>query len=219
MGMVIAALLVLLMMLKFRPANDSHKSGNDRTLAALQSELEDLKHLSGTQGLPTLGGGEQLEEVAARMKKDADNLLLLAGRYKQSLDDSNANLVKKTAEWLRSEQYRQMDRTELERAKNELQQAKASGTGTESSRREAADTKTRHEAQAAEIASLKQQLAAVGGQASKADLDTLQRRFEETLRAKEFFESRSKELEAALAKTSAKQPADETTAPAAPAAP
>ena len=209
MGMVIAALLVLLMMLKFRPANDSQKSGDVHTRAELQTQLEDLKRQSGSLGLPTLGGGEQIEDVAARMKKDADNLLLLTGRYKQSLDDSNANLVKKTAEWLRSEQYRQMDRNELERVKTELQQAKADGTGTEPLRREVADLKTRRDAQAAEIASLKQELAAAGGQASKADLDTLQRRFEETLRAKEFFESRSKELEAALAKSTAKEPADE----------
>ena len=203
MGMVIAALLVLLMMLKIRPANDSQKSGDGRTLAALRTELEDLKRQGGTPG-----GGEQMDEVAARMKKDADSLLLLAGHYQQLLDDSNTNLVKKTAEWLRSEQYRQMDRNELERVKNELQQAKAGGADTESSRREVADLKGRREAQAAEIASLKQQLATAGEQTSKADLDTLQRRFEETLRAKEFFESRTKELEAELAKTTAKEPAD-----------
>ena len=68
--------------------------------------------------------------MAGRVKEDADNLVLLAGRYKQLLDDTNANLVKKTAERLRSEQYRQMDRNELERVKTELQQAKADGTGT-----------------------------------------------------------------------------------------
>ena len=207
MVIVIAAMLVLLMLLKFRPANDSRKSGDSRTLASLQTELEDLKRQSGALGLPALGGGEQIEAVAGRVKEDADNLVLLAGRYKQLLDDTNANLVKKAAEWLRSEQYRQMDRNELERVKSELQQAKAGGTETEPLRREVADLKTRRDAQTAEIASLKQQLAAVGAQASKADMDTLQRRFEETLRAKDFFESRSKELEAALAKEPATEPA------------
>jgi len=202
MGMLIAALLVLLMMLKIRPANDSQKSNENRAHAALQTELEDLKRQSGMQG-----GGEPIEEVAARMKKDADSVLLLAEHYKQLLDDSNTNLVKKTAEWLRSEQYRQMDRNELERVKTELQQAKVGGTETEPLRRELADLKTRLEAQAIELASLKQQLATVSEQPSKADLDALQRRFDETLRAKEFFESRAKELEAELAKTPAKEPA------------
>jgi len=195
MGMVIAALLVLLMVPKIRPANDSQKTGDSRTLAALRTELDDLKRQSGMQG-----GGEPIGEVAARMKKDAASLLLLAEHYQQMLDDSNTNLVKKTAEWLRSEQYRQMDRNELERVKTELQQAKAGGTETEPMRREVADLKARREAQTTEIASLKQQLSSVGEQASKADLDALQRRFDETLRAKEFFESRAKELEAELAK-------------------
>ena len=208
LGTVIAALLVLLMMLKFRPTNDGHKSGDTRSIASLQAELEDLKRQSGTLGTPALSGGEQMEDVTSRIKKDADNLVLLAARYKQLLDDTNANLVKKNTEWRLSEQYRQLDRTELERVKNELQQAKASSTDIEPLRREVTDLKTRRDAQATEIATLKQQISAVGEQSSKADMDTLQRRFEETLRAKEFFESRSKELEAELAKISPKEPAD-----------
>ena len=98
--------------------------------------------------------------------------------------------------------------------KNELQQAKLGSTETDPLRREVADLKSRRDAQATEIASLKQQLSAVGEQASKADMDTLQRRFEETLRAKEFFESRSKELETELAKISPKEPADAPAEPA-----
>ncbi len=214
LGTVIAALLVLLMMLKFRPANDGHKSGDTRALASLQAELEELKRQSGALGVPALGGGEQMEDVTSRIKKDADNLVLLASRYKQLLDDANGNLVKKNNEWRLSEQYRQLDRTELERVKNELQQAKASSTDIEPLRREVTDLKTRRDAQATEIATLKQQISAVGEQSSKADMDTLQRRFEETLRAKEFFESRSKELEAELAKLAPKEPTDEPAPPA-----
>jgi len=194
MAIVIVALLVVLIAMKLKPAT------TDPRLPALLQQLEELKRQSGSLGLPTLGGGEQIEDVAERMKKDADSMVLLAGRYKQLLDESNANLVRKNADLLHSEQYRQMVSSDLDRVKSELQQAKAGGYEAESLRREVDKLKALRDAQSAELATLKQQLGAVGEQASKADLDALQRRFEETLRAKEFFESRAKELEGELGK-------------------
>ena len=194
MALVAVALLVVLIALKLKtPAVDPN-------LVLLGGQLEELKRQSASRGLPTLGGGEQIEDVAERMKKDADGIVLLAGRYKQLLDEANANLVKKNTDVLRSEQYRQMVSNDLDRVKAELQQAKTGGYEAESLRREVEKLKTLRDAQAAELATLKQQLGAVGEQTSKADLDSLQRRFEETLRAKEFFESRAKELEGELGK-------------------
>ncbi|MEI7908010.1 MAG: OmpA family protein [Verrucomicrobiota bacterium] len=194
MALVIVALLVVLIAMKLKP------SAADPRLPALLQQLEELKRQSGSLGLPTLGGGEQIEDVAERMKKDADSMVLLAGRYKQLIDETNASLVKKNADLLRSEQYRQMVSNDLDRVKSELQQAKSGGYEAESLRREVDKLKSLRDAQATELATMKQQLGAVGEQASKADLDALQRRLEETLRAKEFFESRAKELEGELGK-------------------
>ena len=199
MAIVIVAMLVLLIVIKLKTPNESQRL-EARKMAVLRTEFEELKRHSGSLGLPTSGGGEQIEDIADRMKKDADSMVLLAGRYKQLIDEANASLAKKNTDLLRSEQYRQMLSNDYERAKADLQAAKTGGHEAESLRREVATLKTQREAQTAELATLKQQLAAVGDQASKADLDSLQRRFEETLRAKDFFESRAKQLEAELGK-------------------
>ena len=194
MAVAIVAMLVILIGIKLKTPNENQK------LAPLRAELEALKRQSGALGQPTLAGGEQIEDIAERMKKDAEGIGLLAAHYKQLLDEARAALATKTTEVLRLEQYRQMLGNDYERAKAELQQAKAGGPEAAALRSEVDTLKTQREAQVAEVAALKQQLAAVGEQASKADLDSLQRRFEETLRAKEFFESRAKELEAELGK-------------------
>ncbi|MEI6675955.1 MAG: OmpA family protein [Verrucomicrobiota bacterium] len=194
MILVIVALLVVLIVMKLKTPTESQK------LAPLRAEIEELKRHSGSIGLPTAGGGEQLEDIAERMKKDADSMVLLAGRYKQLIDDGNAELLKKNADLLRSEQYRQVMSNDYDRVKNELQQAKSGGYDADSLRREVADLKVRRESQAAELAGLKQRLAAAGEQAPKADLDNMQRRLEEITRTKEFFESRAKELESELGK-------------------
>ena len=194
MILVIVAMLVVLIVMKLKTPTENQK------LAPLRAEIEELKRHSGSVGLPTAGGGEQLEDIAERMKKDADSMVLLAGRYKQLIDDGNAELLKKNADLLRSEQYRQVLSNDYDRLKNDLQQAKSSGYEADSLRREIETLKTLRETQAAEMATLKQQLAAAGEQAPKADLENIQRRLDETLRAKEFFESRTKELEAELGK-------------------
>ncbi len=192
MAMAIVALLLILIVMKWKtPAGDQR-------LASLRAELEELSRRSGSLGLPTASGGEQLGDIASRLKKDADSMVLLAARYKQLIDESNAELVRKNSDLINSKQYLQGMTNDLINAKNELQLAKSSSIEAESLRREVAELKTQREAQVAEVSALKQQLAALGEQTPKADLETLQRRFEETLRAKEFFESRTKELEAAL---------------------
>ena len=194
MILVIVALLLVLIVLKVKTPTENQK------LAPLRAEIEELKRRSGSVGLPTAGGGEQLEDIAERMKKDADSMVLLAGRYKQLIDDGNAELLKKNADLLRSEQYRQVLSNDYDRLKNDLQQAKSGGYEADALRREVETLKTLRETQSAEMAILKQRLAAAGEQAPKADLENLQRRLEEITRAKEFFESRAKELEGELNK-------------------
>jgi outer membrane protein OmpA-like peptidoglycan-associated protein len=194
MAVVVVVLLVALIVIKMRnPAEDPR-------VAAMRAELEELNHRNGSLGLSALGGGEQLGDIANRLKKDADSMVLLAERYKQLIDESNAEMVKRNAELLSSKQYVQNLTNELVNAKNESQQAKSSSYEAEALRREVATLKSQREAQIAEMATLKQQLAAAGEQTPKADMDDLQRRFEESQRAKEFFESRAKELEVELGK-------------------
>jgi flagellar motor protein MotB len=194
MVIVIAALLVVLIVMKWKTPTA------DQKLAPLRAQLEELERQSGSMGLSTMAGGEQIDEIANRLKKDADSMVLLAGRYRQLVDEANANLVRKNADLVNETKYRQLVTNENDRLKKELEQAKAGGFEADSLRREAAELKALRDAQTAELATLKQQLAGVGELASKADMENLQRRYEETLRAKEFFESRAKELEGELGK-------------------
>jgi outer membrane protein OmpA-like peptidoglycan-associated protein len=191
MTFVIVVLLALLIAMRVKtPAKDQE-------LAALQAKIDQLNLRGSTSGVSGLGG-EQLPDIANRMKKDADSMVLLADRYKQLIDDANAQLVSKNADLIRSEQYRQGMTSELVRLKNELQQAKSGAYEVESLRREVADLKALRDSQATELASLRQQLENVGEMASKDDLADLQRRLDEALRTKQFFESRVTELEAEL---------------------
>jgi outer membrane protein OmpA-like peptidoglycan-associated protein len=67
-------------------------------------------------------------------------------------------------------------------------------------RRESDNLKAQRDALSAELAKLRDELAARGESASAADYADLQRRFDETLKAKEFFEARVLELEGELSK-------------------
>ena len=191
---VIVLLLAILLALRLWP------KAVDPEYAALQAKLEQLTSRNGS--LPGLGG-EQLPDIANRMKKDADNLVLLADRYRQMIDDSNAELARKNADLVLSEGYRQSMTNDLVRLKNELQQAKSAVYEAEALRREVADLKTLQASQLAEIADLKKQLAEIGEMASKDDLAALQARLDEALRQKSFFEARAAELAAELAKQQA----------------
>jgi outer membrane protein OmpA-like peptidoglycan-associated protein len=199
MVIVIVALLAILLGIKLKTPSASQVSESKR-MATMTSELEELRRQSGSMGLSTMAGGEQIDEIASRLKKDADSMVLLAGRYRQLVDEANANLVRKNADLVNETKYRQLVTGENDRLKKELQQAKVSGFEADSLRRELAELKTLREAETVEMATMKQQLAGLGELASKADMEGLQRRYEETLRAKEFFESRAKELEGELGK-------------------
>jgi outer membrane protein OmpA-like peptidoglycan-associated protein len=193
MTFVIVILLTAFFVMRFGPQKDSAE------IAKLKAELDAVSR----QGAPSVGipgGGEQIEDVATRMKKDADTMVLLAERYQQLVDDTHAEMLRKNADLVRSEQYRQRTTDDLLALKKELERSKSATYEAESLRREVADLKTLRDTQAKELEDLKAQLAAAGEMASKADLTDLQRRLDETLRAKEFFESRVRELEGELSK-------------------
>lgn len=193
---VVAMTFVIVILLALVIAIRLKTPAKDQELAALQAKIDQLNLRSGTSGL----GGEQLPDIANRIRKDADSMVLLADRYKQIIDDANADIVRKNADLIRAEQVRQGMTNDLLRYQNELKQAKSGAYEVEALRREVADLKTLRDTQTAELSDLKKQLADVGEMASKDDLATLQRRLDEALRTKDFFESRATELEAELSK-------------------
>jgi outer membrane protein OmpA-like peptidoglycan-associated protein len=166
---------------------------------ALRDQLNRERMALGLR--PLQGGSEPIEDIAARLKKDSESMVAMAGSWQSMLGEKDTELTAKGAELLRSEQLRQILAAESARLQGELQRALVSGIEGERLRQECAAMKSQRDALSAELATARQDLAAKGQGASKDDLADLQRRLEETQRAKEFFEAKVKELESDLTKS------------------
>lgn len=150
-------------------------------------------------GLPPLeNGAEPIGEIADRLKTDADTLVALAGRFQQMLGEKDAEITARSAELLRSEQIRQDLISENTRLNSEYQRALITGSETQSLNQLLADSQATRDALSDELTKVRQQLVEMSGAVSGDEFSDLQRRFNETLRSKEFFENRVKELEAEL---------------------
>lgn len=201
---IIALLGVLIVMnLRAKMAGGGIDSEELRVLKAQVSAAEaDLNAGRMALGLrPREGMGEPVEDVAARLKKDADTMVALADSFQSMLAEKDAVISAKSAEILRSEQLRQSLAAESARLQGELQRALVSGSEVDLLRRDLASSKAQRDALADELAKVREELAAKGQGASMDDLADLQRRFDETLRAKEFFEAKVTELESELSKS------------------
>jgi len=164
---------------------------------ALRDQLNRERVAMGLR--PLEGTGEPVEDIAARMKKDADTMVALAASFQSMLAEKDAEISAKSAELIRSEQLRQALAAEGARLQAELQRALVSGSEAEMLRREMGSLKSQRDALAGELATAREQLAAKGEGVPKEQLDDLQRQLEETRRAKEFFEARVKDLESEFA--------------------
>ncbi len=101
---------------------------------------------------PLEGGSEPIEDIAKRLKKDADTMVALAGSFQSMLGEKDTELSAKSAELLRSEQLRQSLAAESARLQGELQRALVDGSGADLLRRDLAAMKTQRDALAAELA-------------------------------------------------------------------
>ena len=131
--------------------------------------------------------------------------MALAGSYQAMLGEKATELSAKNAEILRSEQLRQSLAAESARLQGELQRALVSGSDVDLLRRDLAAMKSQRDALAAELTTVRQDLAAKGPGVSADDFADLKRQFEETKRAKQFFEAKVTELTDQLAAAQAKQ--------------
>lgn len=162
---------------------------------ALRTQLNNERMAMGLR--PLEGNSEPVEDIAKRLKKDADTMVALAESFQSMLAEKDLELSAKNSELLRSEQLRQSLTAESARLQGEVQRALVGGSDAELLRRDLDAMKSQRDALATELATVRQELAAKGQGVSTDDFADLQRRFEETLRAKEFFEAKVKELEGA----------------------
>jgi outer membrane protein OmpA-like peptidoglycan-associated protein len=199
----IIALLGVLIVVILRGNRSSGSSNADidelqAEASALRTQLNRERVSMGLR--PLEGGPESVEDIAARLKKDADSMVALAGSFQSMLAEKDAEISAKSAELIRSEQVRQSLSAEATRLQGELQRALVSGSDADLLRRDLDSLKSQRDALAAELAKVRDELAAKGQGASADDYADLQRRLEESQRAKSFFEARVADLEGALSK-------------------
>lgn len=201
--LIIVLLGVLIFMVlrngMYQPAADPAEITELQAQAnALRSQLNRERMALGLR--PLEGGSEPMEDIAARLKKDADTMVALAGSFQSLLGEKDLELTAKSAELLRSEQLRQSLAAEATRLQGELQRALVNNSELDLLRRDLTTMKAQRDALASELDATRKELAAKGQGVSKDDMADLQRRFEETLRAKDFFEAKVKELQGDLSK-------------------
>lgn len=204
LAFVIIALLGVLIVMVLR-GNRGGSAALTPELTQLQAEANALRTQLNNERIamglrPLEGGSESVEEIAGRLKKDADTMVALAASFQAMLADKDIEIKAKNAEILRLEQLRESFAAESKRLNDELQRALVSGSGADLLRRDLDGMKAQRDALATELANLRAELAEKGKGVSADDFADLQRRYEEALRAKDFFEARVKELDGELSK-------------------
>ncbi len=202
---MILAMLIVMAVTILRRGGSPDGTQEDPTVAAIRADLDarrsELNRQRMAMGLPPLdGGSEPVEEIAKRLKADADTLAGISGKFQQMLADKDAELSARNADTLRLEKLRQDVSLENGRLQSELQRALIVSDGNERLKMMLADSQAQREALSREVATLKEELAVAGAGVSEDDFADLQRRYEEALREKNFYEARAKELEEASQK-------------------
>jgi outer membrane protein OmpA-like peptidoglycan-associated protein len=205
LALVIIALLggLIAMAVKNKIFNSSPV---DERLLALQSDIDarrsELNRQRAKIGLsPFEGSSEPIEAIAGRLKKEADSLVALSTRFQEMLAEKDTELTAKSEEILRSEKLRQSLYAENNRLQSELNRALVGGSDADRLRLDLAELKAQRDALTADLALMKQKLLTASAGVSSDDFADLKRRYDEVLRAKEFFEGRVKELEGDLTKS------------------
>jgi outer membrane protein OmpA-like peptidoglycan-associated protein len=203
---MILAMLIVLAVTSLRQTKGAAETSDDPAVAAIKADLEarrsELNRQRIAMGLPPLeGASEPVEDIAKRLKADADTLAGISGRFQQMLADKDAAISVSNAETLRLERLRQDVSLENARLQSELQRALTDSAESERLKTMLLDAQSQRDALSLELADARQKLSEQAGGASADEFADLQRRYEETLRAKEFFEERVRQLENAAPKT------------------
>ncbi len=186
LGVVAIMLLALWVGLGLRPSTES--PADEDQLRAMKAEVSAMEADLNAQRLalglrPKESTYESVEEVAARMKKDADTMALMSA---------------KNSEIIQSEQTRQILVGELEKARQQLGNSLAASTMAESLKTENEALKSQRDVLNAEVARLRGELAANNGAMPADQVAQWERRLEEAGRARQFLESRVEQLEREL---------------------
>jgi len=208
LGFVIIALLGGLVAIALR-GGFSSSSSDPAEVARLKAETNALQNQLNRNRLelglrPLEGGSESIEDVASRLKKEADTMVVMAGSLEKLLTESEARNRATESKLLQSETSRQNLAADSVRMQEEIRRALVVSSESDLIRRELAAAKARNDALMSELDQTRKELVALGEGASKADIAGLQRRLDEALRAKDFFEAKVNELQNELSTTKSK---------------
>lgn len=201
--MIFGLLVVLVIISQRQGSGAGEKTSEDPTVAAIKADLDarrsELNRQRIAMGLaPLEGGSEPVEDIAKRLKADADTLAGISGKFQQMLAEKDSEISARNAETLRLEKLRQDTSLDNERLRNELQRAQIAAAESDRLKTMLLDAQSQRDALARELAATKEELSLLGVSVSEDEHADLRRRYEEAVRAKEFFENRVRELEAAV---------------------
>lgn len=203
LAFVIIALLGVLIIIGLRGGRGSGADSSE--MSELQAEANALRTQLNRErvamGLrPLESNTESMDDIAERLKSDANAMAALAGSLQTMLAEKDTEITAKNAELIRSEQLRQTLAAESARLQAELQRALVAGSEGDLLRRDLTAMKAQRDALAAELATVREELAGKSAGVPSDEFADLKRRFEETERARSFFETRVAQLEAELSK-------------------
>lgn len=208
LGFVIIALLGGIVAIALR-GGLGRSAGDPAEVARMQAEANALQSQLNrerlAQGLrPLESGAESIEDVAGRLKKEADTMVSMAGGLEKLLTEAEAKNRAKDNELLKSEQSRQSLAADNVRMQEEVRRSLVASSEGDLLRRELATAKSRGDALMTELDGVRKELASRGSGASSQDMDDLKRRLDEALRAKSFFEAKVGDLQRELASAKSK---------------
>lgn len=203
---MILAMVVALAVISLRKGGSKQgaEGADEISIAALKADLAarltELNRQRMAMGLqPLEGKSEPIEDIAARVKTDTDTLVGMAGRFQQMLADKDSEITRSNGEVLRLEKLRQDVSMENSRLQTELNRALLASTEVEQLKLLAADMRAQRDSISMELKDTRAKLAEASG-VNADDFADLQRRYDEAIRAKAFFENRVNELEEQLNK-------------------
>lgn len=209
LGFIVMVLLGVLISQNLRSRVPA--AGDDAALAPIRAELEarraDLNRQRAEQGLSPYGGissGETADQIATRLKKDADLLAVTASQLQSMLAESNTLLSQKNADLLTSEQARQSLMSQIAKLQADLNRALVDGSAVDLLKRQLSDVTAKRDAILNELEAARIKLADSANRPSSEAMADLQRRLDEASRAKGFFETRVKELESKITELESK---------------
>ncbi len=208
----VMVLIITVLNLKNKaPSSNIKNPQDDPSLSDLKADLEtgrmELNRQRMAMNLPPLEGAESADEIATRLKRDAETLAALAKSFHKIIADKNTQLSERNSEILRLEKLRQDFSMDNSRLQLELSRALSGGPEMDrlklllvDTKKQLAITEQQLAASQQQLAAAQQQLAATKSSFSDREFNDLKRLLEKTLSERDFYQAQLNELQSNVEK-------------------